>query len=207
MVGVPEVTGLSQAAAEDAITAANLAVGNVTTEPSDTVPTGQVIRQNPEGGAVAVTGSFVDIVVSLGIQLSAFETWSGGLAANEDTDSDGIPNAVAWALGAAGPNENAIARLPTLDNTSDPAYVLFTFHRSDAAEADANTTISVEYGNDLLGWTSAVHDGDGVIIEITDGSPADTVVVKLKRSTLGAGGTIFARLKVAVTPTSDLGDG
>jgi hypothetical protein len=29
------------------------------------------------------------------------------------------------------------------------------------------------------------------------------VVVKLKRSTLGSGGTIFVRLKVAVTPSSD----
>jgi hypothetical protein len=144
----------------------------------------------------------VDIVVSLGTRPSPYETWSGGLAANEDNSGDGIPNAVAWALGAAGPNENAIARLPTLDHTSDPTYVLFTFNRSDQAEADASTSISVEYGDDLLGWTTAVHDGDGVIIEVTDGSPSDTVVVKLKRATLGAGGSVFARLKVAVTPSS-----
>ena len=96
--------------------------------------------------------------------------------------------------------ENAIGLLPTLDNTSDPTYVIFSFNRSDDAQADTKTAISVEYGTDLETWTTAVDDNDNVEIEVTDASPKDTVVVKLKRSTLGAPGKIFARLKVVVTP-------
>jgi len=129
-----------------------------------------------------------------------YATWSGGAAVNADANGDGVDNGVAWALGATDADENAIGLMPTLDNTSDPTYVIFTFNRSDDAEADSSTAISVEYGSDLEDWTTAVHDGDDVIIEVTDASPKDTVVVKLKRSTLGAPGKIFARLNVVVTP-------
>jgi hypothetical protein len=45
-----------------------------------------------------------------------------------------------------------------------------------------------------------VDDNDNVEIEETDGSPKDTVLVKLKRSTLGASGKLFVRLNVVVTP-------
>jgi hypothetical protein len=131
---------------------------------------------------------------------AGYGTWSGGPAADIDTNGDGVQNGVAWALGAADPNANAIGLLPALDNTTDPTYLLFTFNRSDEANDDPNTAITVEYGNDLVGWTTAVDDNDNVEIEVTPGTPTDAVVVKLKRSTLGATGKIFARLKVVVTP-------
>ncbi|MCU0780626.1 MAG: DUF6288 domain-containing protein, partial [Akkermansiaceae bacterium] len=66
MVSVPFVIGMSQAAAEAAIIAAELVVGAVTTQPSDTIPAGYVISQNPAGGTSAEPGSAVDIVISLG---------------------------------------------------------------------------------------------------------------------------------------------
>lgn len=132
--------------------------------------------------------------------VDSYATWSGGAAANDDANSDGVSNAVAWALGAADVDENAIGLLPTLDNTSDPTYVVFSFNRSDDAQADPKTSISVEYGTDLENWTTAVDDNDNVEIEVTDASPKDTVLVKLKRSTLGASGKLFARLNVVVTP-------
>jgi RHS repeat-associated protein len=65
-VQVPNVVGLTQAAAETAITGASLSVGNVTQQNSLTVPAGNVISQNPLAGATANEGSFVDVVVSLG---------------------------------------------------------------------------------------------------------------------------------------------
>jgi hypothetical protein len=63
---VPDVIGLAQAAAEDAIVAAGLNVGVVTTDNSDTVPFGDVISQDPVGGNVVLAGSDVDLVISLG---------------------------------------------------------------------------------------------------------------------------------------------
>lgn len=129
-----------------------------------------------------------------------YATWSGGASADGDENGDGVKNAVAYALNAADVNANAIGLLPTLNNTSDPTYFIFTYNRSDDAEADSTTAISVQYGNNLDGWTTAVDDNDNVEIEVTPGSPTDMVVVKLKRSTLGIGGKLFARLNVVVTP-------
>ncbi|MCK4959530.1 MAG: PASTA domain-containing protein, partial [Planctomycetes bacterium] len=63
-VTVPDVVGLSQATAESDIVTAGLVVGTVTTESSETVPAGDVISQNPTGGASVPAGSSVDLVVS-----------------------------------------------------------------------------------------------------------------------------------------------
>jgi serine protease AprX len=65
-VAVPDVVGMAQAAAESAITGAGLVVGAVSTAYDDTVPDGDVISQNPTGGASVAPGSPVDLVVSLG---------------------------------------------------------------------------------------------------------------------------------------------
>ncbi len=65
-VTVPDVVGLTQAAATTAIEGANLTVGTVTQVCSDTVPAGNVISQNPVGGASVAPGSTVDFVVSTG---------------------------------------------------------------------------------------------------------------------------------------------
>ena len=65
-VAVPNVAGLTQAAAQAAIVGADLTVGTVTTQNSDTVPAGDVISQNPAGGASVAPDSAVDLVVSLG---------------------------------------------------------------------------------------------------------------------------------------------
>src|SRR5262245_1948516 len=65
-VAVPNVVGLTQAAATSAITGANLVVGTVTTASSTTVPSGSVISQNPTAGTQIAIGSAVALVVSSG---------------------------------------------------------------------------------------------------------------------------------------------
>jgi hypothetical protein len=63
---VPNVVGMTQAAATTAITAVDtLTVGTVTQQYSDTVVAGSVISQNPVGTAVNI-GSSVNLVISLG---------------------------------------------------------------------------------------------------------------------------------------------
>jgi hypothetical protein len=66
LVTVPDVVGLEQAAAESAITGADLVVGTVTTSYSSTVPLGRIISQNPVGGIAVQPGSSVNITASLG---------------------------------------------------------------------------------------------------------------------------------------------
>jgi uncharacterized repeat protein (TIGR03803 family) len=63
---VPNVVGLTQAAANSAITGADLVVGTVTTESSNTVPSGTVISQSPAGGTAVASGSAVNLIVSSG---------------------------------------------------------------------------------------------------------------------------------------------
>jgi hypothetical protein len=98
-------------------------------------------------------GASFESVIGAGTPASPFADWSGGAPADVDSNNDGVLNGVAWALGATNPGENAIGLLPALDNTSDPDYVIFNFHRADAANDDTGTTIHVEYGNNLAGWS------------------------------------------------------
>ena len=65
-ITVPNVVNLPQADAEAAIVAAGLVVGNVSAAPSNTVPEGSVISQNPAANTFVSPGSAVDLVVSLG---------------------------------------------------------------------------------------------------------------------------------------------
>ena len=65
-VSVPNVVGLTQAAATTAVTGAGLTVGTVTTQSSSTVPAGSVISQNPTSGTSVAPGTAVNLVVSSG---------------------------------------------------------------------------------------------------------------------------------------------
>ncbi len=63
---VPNVIGQTEAAAGAAIASASLTVGTVTRVNSPTIPTGQVISQNPGPGSGVPVNSAVALVVSLG---------------------------------------------------------------------------------------------------------------------------------------------
>ncbi len=66
LVVVPTVIGLTQSAAQTAITGAGLALGAVTEQHHASAPAGQVISQNPAAGAEVAAGSNVALVVSTG---------------------------------------------------------------------------------------------------------------------------------------------
>ena len=65
-VAVPNVVGLTQAAATMVITGVGLVVGTVTTAPSNSVPAGNVISENPAAGTPVSPSSAVNLVVSVG---------------------------------------------------------------------------------------------------------------------------------------------
>ena len=69
LIKVPNVVGLTQAAASSAIKAAGLIVGTVTQQSSNAVPSGDVISENPPAGTSVATGSSVNLVVSSGVAL------------------------------------------------------------------------------------------------------------------------------------------
>ncbi len=63
---VPNVAGMTQAAAVVALDSSGLILGTVTGQCSDTVPSGGIQSQNPVAGVDAGSGSAVNVVVSIG---------------------------------------------------------------------------------------------------------------------------------------------
>jgi len=66
-VTVPNIVGMAQDAARNAITSAGLTIGTITTAYSSTVPSGSVISQNPVSGALVAKGSAINLTVSQGL--------------------------------------------------------------------------------------------------------------------------------------------
>lgn len=135
---------------------------------------------------------------------SPYTTWAGGFTGLTDAnpsldfDAGGLATALEWVLGGDPSNGSDDAGIaPTIDNTTDPDFFIFSFNRRDDAKNDANTAIKVQYGSDLAGWTEAVAGADIEIAE-TDNGATDLVKVKIRR-TLAVGGKLFARLNVVVT--------
>jgi serine/threonine protein kinase len=68
-VTVPNVTRMTQRAAERRLDSEGLELGSVTLESSDDVPEGRVLTQDPEPGSVVAAGSEVNLVVSAGSEM------------------------------------------------------------------------------------------------------------------------------------------
>jgi hypothetical protein len=138
-----------------------------------------------------------------------FDLWAEGFTSLTDSsplldsDTGGLATGLEWVLGGdptIGSDDAGI--MPTLDTTSDPdGKFLFTFRRRDAANTDESTTIAVQYGSDLAGWTTAIHQGTGVN-EITlseaPGGPGFSQVTVALPASLVLDNKIFLRLSVTV---------
>ncbi|WP_233246120.1 M66 family metalloprotease [Coraliomargarita sinensis] len=123
-----------------------------------------------------------------------------------DADSGGLATELEWVL-MGNPTDPADDLLiePQLDMTSDPdGKLVFQFRRNDLAHLDQMTSIRVQYGSDLAGWTDAVHQGVGpsdiTITEADDayGEGVDMVKVAIPQS-LAPEGALFARLVVDIS--------
>jgi beta-lactam-binding protein with PASTA domain len=71
VTNVPNVVSMTNADAQSAIIAANLAVGTVTQSYSNTVVSGNIISSSPIAGATVIEGTTVNLTVSLGQHLVA----------------------------------------------------------------------------------------------------------------------------------------
>ena len=67
-VTAPDVAGMTQSAAESALTGARLVLGEVAEDYSDTVEAGLVISQDPIAGEPVAPGTTVDLIISKGPQ-------------------------------------------------------------------------------------------------------------------------------------------
>ena len=94
---VPNVVGMTQSAAQSAITAAGLGVGTVTQASSTTVAKGNVVSQDPAAGISVVLGTATSLVVSSGPSgtsgAAGHIIW---VAENIDFNYDSLPDDYEW---------------------------------------------------------------------------------------------------------------
>ena len=168
------------------------------TTPS-TVPTvtaSQAVTFTPTDSANYNTAS---TTASVTVNAAAgYSTWattnnlSGADAlSSADPDKDGIKNGVEYVLGGNPMVSDAATIAPT--GAKSGTNYIYTLKRTDASEADA--TVTVEYGNNLSGWTSYSIGATTVspVVITENDTAADTVVVTIPNASATK---FFARLKV-----------
>ena len=131
---------------------------------------------------------------------TGFASWIAGFDLSiedrdptDDPDNDGLNNLLEYILGGNPDLNDAVSITPS--GTQSGSNYIFTFERSDRSESD--TTLFVEYGNDLVVWGNfsiGASPGEGpvVIQEDTPDPEFDTVTVTIPT---GGAPKFFARLK------------
>ncbi|MCX6879936.1 MAG: autotransporter-associated beta strand repeat-containing protein [Verrucomicrobia bacterium] len=129
-----------------------------------------------------------------------------GALPNDDSDNDGVTNAVEMVLGGDPQSVMDVALLPQLALVTNPAgvpagnYLEFTYRRTDLS-VTAGLTATCEYGTDLVSpWTPAVDGAGGVVVLVDHdyasyGTATDRVRTYVPR---GANVTFFGRLHVTL---------
>lgn len=128
--------------------------------------------------------------------------WAGaGVPFDSDANGDGVSNGLAWLLGAANKDVNALSLLPTVTETGGGLVTAFQC-LNDAS--NGNSTLFIQHSRDLgIGdpWTTvAVPETSGgptsgVVFDITPGSPRNTVTATIQSSEAGGTGKLFSRLR------------
>ncbi|MDR4482585.1 MAG: PASTA domain-containing protein [Nitrospirales bacterium] len=118
---VPDLVGLTQIAAETAITAAGLTVGAGTTTNSATVPAGKVISQTPVAGSNVPPGSAVALVVSLGAKVPNLVGLTQAAAVAAITSAGLTVGTVTTANSTTAPAGTVISQSPSAGTNVAPA--------------------------------------------------------------------------------------
>jgi beta-lactam-binding protein with PASTA domain len=165
---VPNVVGLTGAAAQSAIAGANLTLGTVTSANSATVPAGQVISQSPAAGGTVARNSAVSYVLSLGAPVVGVPT----VQVNVSADGTG-------------------PRTTSPFSTTSPGEVLIALAASDGPTAGTNNqTLTISGGG--LSWTRvrrvAVQRGVAEIWTATASTVLTNVTVTSTQSVTSVNG-------------------
>ncbi|MHC4575283.1 MAG: PASTA domain-containing protein, partial [Planctomycetota bacterium] len=193
---VPNVVDMTEAGATAAIAGANLVVGAITYEYSETVTAGLVISQNPAAGITVPAGSYVDIVVSRGRpvvvppvvgmseDLAGLAISSSGLVVGpvtyecSDTIEEGVVISQSPMGGTTVPEGSSVELTVSLGPAVVPDLVGKTESEATSALAAFSLTvgaISFEYSDTIAIGRVVIHNpGAGTIVPV--GSSVDLVL-------------------------------
>jgi fibronectin-binding autotransporter adhesin len=164
-----------------------------------------ILPANWTASPPAVSGN--DLVINITSVGSAYGAWktanAPGSNPQDDTDGDGVPNAVEFVLGGTSATKD-LDKLPILATSG--GNMTFTFQRA-VSSIDPKTVVFIETSTDLVTWNNApspytVPDGavansPGVTVVEDTSSGFDTVTLTLP---LVPDVKKFARLKVVIVP-------
>jgi len=183
-VTIPDIAGMSQLDAESTILAAELVVGQVTQQCSETVPAGNVISQSPAAGLTVLAGSSVNMIVSMGIatvpyvvEMSQVDAEaaivSAGLIAGQITPicSDTVPvgNVISQSLTAG----SLVCFNSAVDLTVSAGMVTVPYV-IEMLQADAENTITAAGLRVSVSWDYSDTIAAGYVISQTP--DADTLL-------------------------------
>jgi beta-lactam-binding protein with PASTA domain len=198
---VPNVVGMTQAAASTSITGVGLVVGTVTMASSSTVPSGNVLSQSPAAGTQVGSGSSVSLTISSGPALAPVAVPNViGLtqaAANAAITAAGLANGNAYGIepsttAAAG---TVISEFPAAGtNVAPNSNVSLTI--SDGPPRPSGPPVPVSVPN-VIGLTQAA-----AIASITGAQLVAGSVTTVSNSTVAKGSVITQTPAAASTVES-----
>jgi len=151
-------------------------------------------------------GYFAGVVLTSAPAVSnPYDTWAGGEVFGGDKNGDGVENGIAFLLGAASPDEDALDRLPTGTETAGDLVMSFTClkgagrgglvlnveYSSDLGQSDPWSSNQATVPSDVPGGT--INDVVFVVTENTGDSALVDVIATIP-ATKAVDGKIFARL-------------
>ena len=153
--------------------------------------TGQVNASNETSTVSIASGAFLNL---------GFVSWPGNFGLNPadlDPADDGIANRLEFFLnGNPADSDNSI--LPDLNVTA--THFEFTYQRRADSLAPETSQV-LQSGKDLTGWTDipippASATAVATMVSVTDGSPTDTVKIRIPKDAAGEDRKLFGRLSV-----------
>ena len=138
------------------------------------------------------TGNFVTLSIPISDPYAAWAASKGLTPPDadkaDDKENDGIDNVLEWVLGGD-PLVSDTSILPT--STQSGSNLTFSFNRADSTLGAVALTL--QYGDDLTGWTDVTVPAASLgIFTVTDNGATDLVVATIP---VGAAPVKFARLK------------
>lgn len=161
-VQVPKLEGQTSEWASELLTSSGLIVGEITAENSDTVPEGNVIRQEIQPGEQAEIGTVVDFVVSLGPKTPETQ-FLGSLEAS-------YPLQVSYGPGAVSSEIQILIRLKQTVN-GEVVYTKLTEPKTYTTD----TTLDIRFAR--IRGADGVLTGEVEIVDLTNNVVLTTYTV------------------------------
>ncbi|MGA2601334.1 MAG: choice-of-anchor tandem repeat GloVer-containing protein [Bryobacteraceae bacterium] len=190
-VTVPNVVGLTQTAATTSITGVGLVLGTVTMASSSSVPSGDVISQNPTAGTSVNLGSAVNLVISTGPAQVAVPNVVGmtqAAATTSITNAGLVVGTVTTASSATVPSGDAISESPMAGTEvnlgSEVNLVISTGPPLKTQTITFNAIPSQVQGNPL---TLSASASSGLTVSFTSSTPTICTVSGTTATLVSAG--------------------